>query len=701
MLIGGGTGSGKTNSVLFMLNLLFRKEYEEGATKPSLFLFDPAGDASIDLLRAIPKSEWGRVTVFDPQYVTFGFNLLSLPENLDPVDKPEVLQAQVEEFSALLSDVFNTDATNAPRLMWIFKGALYYLYTFTPDPTLWELYNIMLLFTKKSPREVEDLLRKRVKESEIIRETMEAISKLPQDAYAPVLNRISHFVLPPSSMTFRTFCSRKSTIDFERLMEPGRLTIFRIPSTLSGEFRKLFSAAVVMKLYFASLKRAKRLETEGQPPSARTPVILAADEFRDISQMRILRTILSQSRKFGLYLWMVVQTLSEVPEELMGSIQSNVGSILAFRGNPDDARKLAKLLYPEKAEAIVDLIPGLEDYAALVRKRPVGGRPVEPPFRVTFPKLHDPIHDYGDAIGYMKLEMEKTHGGSVGDRELQYKPDVDQVERESGDCPLDYPLYWVPLTYLHHQNREVGFSEVCEYFDEKWNWSANTVQVALSELDDRGWVEEKMGTKRFRVLDSTTGEHVWNEHVSNDARIRAREARYSPTDAAKREFFDFNLVAPERAGRPLHVRIMKALLEKYWKEGSYCAWDKGNRSGKFPDILVTPPKMDQAKGKEGKQVTILSTREWDKEKRKSVEVETNPSKHFAQARANYDKNVARWGIVRFVVPSRSQEPEVRRILQDKDSTTFEVAVEGAGLPEGELERLLAEEAKDEARSSGL
>ena len=217
MLIGGGTGSGKTNSVLYMLDLLFGKQYEEGATKPSLFLFDPAGDASIDLLRAIPRSEWDRVTIFDPQYVTFGFNLLSLPENLDPADKPEVLQAQVEEFSAILSDVFNTDATNAPRLMWIFKGALYYLYTFTPDPTLWELYSIMLLFTKKSFREVEDLLRERVKESEIIRETMEAISKLPQDAYAPVLNRISHFVLPPSSMTFRTFCSRKSTIDFESL----------------------------------------------------------------------------------------------------------------------------------------------------------------------------------------------------------------------------------------------------------------------------------------------------------------------------------------------------------------------------------------------------------------------------------------------------------------------------------------------------
>jgi len=146
-LVVGGTGSGKTNAILYMLDLLFKKKLE-GNARPGLFLFDPAGDASIDLFRSIPSSEWGRVTILDPQYVSFGFNPLSLPENTDPADAPEVLQAQVEEFSSLLSDVFNTDATNAPRLMWIFKGALYYLYTFTPDPTLWELYNIMLLFTK-------------------------------------------------------------------------------------------------------------------------------------------------------------------------------------------------------------------------------------------------------------------------------------------------------------------------------------------------------------------------------------------------------------------------------------------------------------------------------------------------------------------------------------------------------------------------
>ena len=690
-LISGGTGTGKTNAILYMLDLLFNKKEEGGKPRPALFLFDPAGDASIDLFRVIPSSEWNRVTLLDPQYVTFGFNPFSLPDDLDPVDEPEVLQSQVEEFASLLSDVFNTDSTSAPRLMWIFKGGLYYLYTFNHDPTLWELYNLMLLFTRKSTVEIEHLLRKRVKEGEIIRETMEAISKLPQDAYSPVLNRISHFVLPPTSITFRVFCSRKTTVDIEKLMEPDHLTIFRIPSTLPAEFRRLFSAAVVMKLYFASLKRAKRLEREGLPPTARTPVVFATDEFRDIAQLKILRTVLSQSRKYGLYLWMVVQTLGEVPDDLMGSIQANTGPVLAFRSSPDDARKLAKLLHPQKPELIDQLIPGLQDYATIVRKRPIGGLPPGSPFRVSFPKLRDPLHEYGKAINYMKVEMEKAYGGSVGDREFCFKDEAAAAERDSGECPLEYPLYWVPLTYLHRQPKEVGFSVISKYFDVRHNWSPGTTQVALSWLVDHGRVKGNFNAGRIKTVDPKTGRLVWKEPESHAAKVNVRQAYYSLTAGARRDFFEFDLKNPGRAGGPEHIAAMKKLLEKFWGDGCWCAWDKGDRGGQFPDILVLPPVTTQAKGKEGKQISMTDTRKWDTKNRIAIEVETDPSRNFTQLRENYDKDVSWWGRVRFAVLSESQEEEVRRILADKDPNTFETYVIPAMFPKDELEEQLAKD----------
>jgi len=63
---------------------------------------------------------------------------------------------------------------------------------------------------------------------EIIRCTIDAISKLQKETFAPVINRISNFVLPPRSMTSRTFCARTSKLDFHEMTAPGRLTIFRI-----------------------------------------------------------------------------------------------------------------------------------------------------------------------------------------------------------------------------------------------------------------------------------------------------------------------------------------------------------------------------------------------------------------------------------------------------------------------------------------
>jgi DNA helicase HerA-like ATPase len=701
-LIVGGTGSGKTNAVLYMLDLLFRKK-AEGTPRPALFLFDPAGDASLDLLRAIPKSEWSRVAIIDPQYVTFGFNLLSLPEGLEASERPQVTHAMVDEFSVLLSDAFNTDASNAPRLMWVFKGGLYFDYKITSDPTLWELYNIMLDFTKRSTREIEDMLNRQEVQKDIIKATMEAISKLPQDAYMPVLNRISNFVLPQSSITFRTFCNRKSTIDLEERMEPGKLTIFRMPPDLPSEFRRIFASAVVMKLYFASVKRAKKLEREGRPPVARTPVIFAADEFRDIAQLGILRTMLSQSRKYGLYLWMVAQSLSDIPDDLMGSIEANVGPVIAFRCSPDDATTLSKLLHPQNAKAIAELIPGLVDYAALVRKRPVGGKPMEPPFRVTFPKLREPACGYSEALDFMKVEMEARYGGAKGDTELLYKKVLEKARKERGECPLGDPFLWVPLAYLHVHG-PMGFKPMSRVFEDRFSWERKVLRLALDRLKEKGKVLDTPSSGQFFVeIDPQTDMPVYKEPETDDEKRRARDVAYSVSPAAEEEFFRFGLDPPERAGGMLHVKVMEALLEDYWDRGYWCVWDRGDTGEPLADILCMPPVIVRGKAREGKSSIYVDPDQWDEEGAVPVEVETNPRANFEQLRANYAKNAAKYPLVRFVVPSIEHVSEVKRILEDKEKKTFEVVFKDVGLQRGEVERVLAEEAKarqEKAAESG-
>ena len=146
----GSTGAGKTNALLYWLRKLFSNRKDV-----ALVLIDPHGDAAIDLVRLIPKSERERITILDPTYVSFGLNPLSLPAGAEGANRVQILQTQVEELSALLSDVFNTDAANAPRLMWVFKGALYYLYTLDDNPTFRDLYRILVDFISMPRSEIE------------------------------------------------------------------------------------------------------------------------------------------------------------------------------------------------------------------------------------------------------------------------------------------------------------------------------------------------------------------------------------------------------------------------------------------------------------------------------------------------------------------------------------------------------------------
>src|SRR6267378_7114732 len=164
----GSTGAGKTNALLYWLARLFINR-----TDLALVLVDPHGDAGIDLVRAIPKALRDRVTILDPTYVSFGLNPLSLPPGAEGANRVQMLQTQVEELSALLSDVFNTDAATAPRLMWVFKGALYYLYTLDDDPTFKDLYRILVDFISLPKSTIESMLTAGELEDEIIRSTID------------------------------------------------------------------------------------------------------------------------------------------------------------------------------------------------------------------------------------------------------------------------------------------------------------------------------------------------------------------------------------------------------------------------------------------------------------------------------------------------------------------------------------------------
>jgi len=67
-----------------------------------------------------------------------------------------------------------------------------------------------------------------------------------------------------------------------------------------------------MRFYFAVEKRAARLERAGEPRRRGPRLILAIDEFQNISDLKLLDTILSESQEVRIILWMVNQNIQQI-----------------------------------------------------------------------------------------------------------------------------------------------------------------------------------------------------------------------------------------------------------------------------------------------------------------------------------------------------------------------------------------------------
>ena len=553
--------------------------------------------------------------------------------------------------------------------MWVFKGALYYLYTLDDNPTFRDLYRILVDFISMPHSEIESMLMRKELEDEIIRSTIDAISKLPKDAFAPVVNRISNFVLPPQSITSRTFCSRTSKLDFDEMMAPGRLTIFRITKTLPYDFRRLIAASIMMRFYFAVEKRAAKLERAGESPSARTPIILAVDEFQNISDLKLLDTILSESRKYGLYLWMVNQNIQQIRPDLFSSLSGNVGPVYAFRVGPEDASRISELIAPTKKEEVRDALISLPDYSCVVRKRPhgedVAGKPIlfEP-----FPRVGEYLCGTKEVVNYMRKEMEERFGGAYEDTILVYKSPGEKIFGKSGSRAPFTPVAWRVLTagYLKllSDAYPLEFSRLRSEFFAKHSWRTSDVQEALNGLVDAGFLTQTFARQEYVMK----GKDAYGNPIMlppdpsvADQMERTKTVIYNLTPLAL-EYLQMR-VGTSKAGDPKHLRVIEKLLkQEYWTMGYFTVVDWGRGAAESLTSRCLKPSVREVKDRDGNELRMPDPYYWDYSSMVAVEVEMAPQKNREQVLKNYRKNAALYASIRFVVTSSSHAQQLQQIL---------------------------------------
>ena len=318
----GQTGTGKSGllELLSLSDLHFNYGYA---------IIDPHGDYAINNLRAIPANKVPDVVYFNPADTDYpiGFNPL---EVTDPRQK-------VQTSSELVGVMKRMFDSWGPRLEYILRNTILALLD-TPDSTMLDITRMLTdkKFRKGIVGNITDIVVRNFWESEF----NSWDHRFQTEAVAPVLNKVGAFTSNP--MVRNIIGQPKSGFNLRQIMDEGKILILNLSRGLIGEDNaSILGAMIITKIQLAAMSRADIANIED-----RRPFYLYVDEFQNFATDSFA-VILSEARKYGLYLTLANQYISQMPEEVRSAVFGNVGSIISFRASPDDAPLLEKYFNPQ------------------------------------------------------------------------------------------------------------------------------------------------------------------------------------------------------------------------------------------------------------------------------------------------------------------------------------------------------------------
>jgi hypothetical protein len=155
----------------------------------------------------------------------------------------------------------------------------------------------------------------------------------------------------------------KSTINLRSVLDNRGILLVKLPKGILGEMdAQLLGSLLLSKIFATALGRAR------VKAANRNTFHLYVDEFQNFTNDTVAH-ILSEARKYGLYLTLANQNLSQLNANLgshniLDAVLGNVGNLIAFRLGPSDAEKLWPYTQPEFGS--LDL-QGLPNYHAVGR----------------------------------------------------------------------------------------------------------------------------------------------------------------------------------------------------------------------------------------------------------------------------------------------------------------------------------------------
>jgi len=168
------------------------------------------------------------------------------------------------------------------------------------------------------------------------------------------------------SMAYRMFSQVKSTINFEQIMDEGKILICNFSTEMGEDTSSLFGTTVLAKLKIAAERRAR------MPEEQRKPFYIYVDEFQNFATVPFVK-MLAASRKYKLYLTIAEQSTKQQDEDrLTEQILANVSTVICFRtGSGADARLMEPWFEPQITRGDITNLPAYHYYLRVRATEPM------------------------------------------------------------------------------------------------------------------------------------------------------------------------------------------------------------------------------------------------------------------------------------------------------------------------------------------
>ncbi len=326
----GQTGTGKST----LLYEMVRQDIEKGK---GVALLDPHGDLAEKVLEIIPPQRIEDVIYFDPSDPerAIGLNMLEFDRKY-----PESKTFVVNEILEILEKLYNLKATGfgGPMFEQYMRNALLLL---MEDPesgcTLVEVPRVLADedFRAYKLSKCQNIVVKNFWEKEAEKAGGEAALA---NLVPYITSKLNAFIA--NDLIRPIIAQQNSTINFREIMDEGKILICNLSKGKLGEINSyLLGMIITGKILLAAFSRIELPEEE------RKDFYLYLDEFQNFTTKSII-SALAEARKYRLILILAHQFIGQLDEETRKAIFGNVGSLMAFRAGPEDAKFLVEVFGP-------------------------------------------------------------------------------------------------------------------------------------------------------------------------------------------------------------------------------------------------------------------------------------------------------------------------------------------------------------------